>query len=162
MVKWFRLTKNQYVGFFAVGLILFLLQELPYIVMPFISLDSNPLMEMQDASVILNLIEKVLGVSSIVTMLFLVHAEDKWFSLKTSKEKIYFGIAMAAIVGYFVGWIFYVNGFQSLPLMLCTLVALPPIYYALIGMWRRNYVLVVLGSLFFVAHVANVWNNLGY
>lgn len=128
--------------------------------MPLIPLSSNPLMEMQDKSVILNTIEKLLGVSCIITMLFLVRGDVKWFSLSTKKEIILFSVAMIAIIGYFIGWIFYYNGLQSLPLMLCTLVALPPIYYAFIGLWRENYVLAILGGMFLVAHISNVWNNL--
>lgn len=160
MVKWIKLTRNQYLGFFALGLLLFILQELPYIVMPLIPLSSNPLMEMQDKSAVLNVVEKVLGVSCIITMLFLVRGDAKWFSLHTKKEKAFFSIAMAAIAAYFIGWIFYFNGFQSLPIILCLLVALPPLYYSFIGLWRRNYVLAALGGMFLVAHISNVWNNL--
>lgn len=160
MVKWFRLSENQYFGFFALGLIFFVLQELPYIVMPLISLKSNPLMEMQDKSVVLNTIEKVLGVSCIVIMLFLVRGNAKGFSLSTKKEIVFFSVAMIAIIVYFIGWIFYYNGFQSLPLILCSLVILPPIYYAFIGLWRENYVLAVVSGMFLLAHISNVWNNL--
>ena len=160
MVKWFRITQNQYVGFFALGLALFALQEIPYIIMPFIPFQSNPLMEMQDKSAFLNAIEKLLGVSCIIVMLFIVRGDSKWFSLDSSRETVFFVIAMAAIIGYFIGWIFYFCGFQSLPLILSTLVALPPIYYAFIGLWRRNYILAVLGFVFLLAHISNVWNNL--
>lgn len=160
MVKWFRLTKNQYFGLFLLGVAFFLLQELPYIVMPLIPLTTNPLMEMQDKSIILNALEKFLGISCIVVMLFLVRADAKWFSLNNLKEIAFFGVAMAAIVGYFIGWGFYFNGFQSLALIICTLVALPPLYYAFIGLWRKNYVLAVLGGLFMIAHISNVWNNM--
>ena len=160
MVKWFRLTQNHYLGIFALGLIFFVLQQLPYIIMPLIKMESNPLMEMQDKSAALNVAEKILGVSCVVVMLFLVSGHDKWFSLSTPKEKIFFGIAITAIIGYFIGWIFYCNGFQSLPLILCLLVAPPPIYYAFIGLWRENYVLAVIGGTFLITHILNVWNNL--
>ena len=160
MVKWLRITQNQYIGFFALGLALFILQELPYIVMPLVSLPSNPLMEMQDKSLFLNVIEKILGVSCIVVMIFLVRGNAKWFSLNTTTERISFCVAMLAIVAYFAGWILYFNGFQSFSIMLCLLVAMPPIYYAFIGLWRRNYTLAVLGGVFLLAHLANVWNNL--
>jgi len=160
MVKWFRVTKNQYLGFFALGLAFFVLQELPYIIMPLIPLPSNPLMDMQDKSAILNGIEKVLGVSCIFVMLFLVRGDKKWFSLNTLRETLFFSIAMLAIIGYFIGWIFYYCGFQGLPLILCSLVALPPIYYACIGLWRENFVLTVLGCIFLLVHISNVWNNL--
>ena len=160
MAKWFKLTKNQYIGFFALGLAFFALQELPYIIMPLIPLTSNPLMEMQDKSALLNAIEKVCGISSIIIMLFLVRDDAKWFSLGTKREKSYFIAAIIAILGYFIGWVFYFIGFQSFPIILCTLVALPPIYYSLIGMWRRNHALAVCGGLFLVVHIANVWNNM--
>ena len=162
MMKWVRLARNQYFGFFALGLAFFILQELPYIIMPFLSLSSNPLMEMRDKSLVLNAAEKVLGVLCIVMMLFLVRGDIKWFSLSNSRERGFFSVAMLAIVGYFVGWIFYFNGFQSLSLILCLLVALPPIYYTFIGLWRRNYVLAILGCIFLFVHIANVWNNLGF
>lgn len=160
MVKWVKLTRNQNLGFFAMGLAFFALQELPYLVMPLIPLSANPLMEMQDKYVILNTIEKVLGVSCIVTMLLLVRSDAKWFSLNTRKEKAFFCIVLAALAGYYIGWIFYFSGFQGLPLILFVLVALPPIYYSFIGLWRKNYALVVLGSMFLVTHMANVWSNL--
>lgn len=160
MVKWFRIAGRQYIGFFSLGLILFVLQELPYIVMPLIHLEANPIMEMQDRSAILNTIEKVFGVSCIIVMMFLVRDNANWFSLGTQKEIIFFSVAVVAIAGYFTGWIFYFNGYQSVALMICTLVALPPVYYTFIGLWRGNYVLAVLGGLFLISHISNVWNNL--
>ena len=161
MVKWIKLTRKQYIGFFALGLIFFMLQELPYIVMPLIPLESNPLMEMQDKSVVLNVIEKAFGISCIIILLFLVRIDSRWFSLDSLKEKIFFSIAIIVLIGYFAGWILYYRGFQSLPLILVTLVALPPIYYTFIGLWRKNYVLSILGGLFLIAHISNVWFNLG-
>jgi hypothetical protein len=160
MVKWFKLTRNQYFGFFAPGLLFFALQELPYIVMQFIPLSSNVLMEMQDKSPLLNMSEKILGVSCILTLLFLVREDANRFSLSTLKEKVYFGIAMAAIAGYFIGWVFYFGGHQTLPLIICSLVAMPPIYYSFIGLWRKNYPLAAIGAMFLIAHILNVWNNL--
>jgi hypothetical protein len=160
MVKWMRLAKNQYLGFFALGLVLVLLQELPYAVMPFVRLPANPLMEMQDKSVLLNAMEKVLGISCIVLMLFLVRGDATWFSLRAAREKLFLGLAIGALMGYYIGWILYFCGQQGLALILLTLVAMPPLYYALIGLWRKNYPLAVLGGLFLMAHLCNVWNNL--
>ncbi len=160
MVKWLRLTKNQYFGLFLLGFAFFLLQELPYIVMPLMPLTTNPLMEMQDKSIVLNALEKLLGISCILVMLFLVREDAKWFSLNDPRQIAFFGVAMAAIVGYFIGWGFYFSGFQSRALILCTLVALPPLYYAFIGLWRKNYVLAVLGGMFMITHISNVWNNM--
>ena len=160
MVKWFRITQNQYFGFFAIGMALILLQLSPYAIMPFIRMESNLLIEMQDKSALLNAVEKILGVLCINVMIFLVRGDSTWFSLKTKREIIFFCIAMMAIIVYFVSWVFYFQGFHSLPFLLSTLVSMPPIYYTFIGLWRKNYVLAVLGGIFLITHLANVWNNL--
>ena len=160
MVKWLALTQNQYIGFWGFGLALIILQQMPYIIMPFLQLESNILMEMQDRSAVLNVVEKILGVSCILLMIFLVRGDVQWFSLNTIHEKIFFGTAIIAIIVYFIGWVFYFKGLHGLPFMLITLVSMPPIYYAFIGLWRGNYALAVAGGLFLIAHVSNVWNNL--
>ena len=61
MVKWIKIFDNQYVGFWVLGLLLFLIQEIPYMVMPLFKLETNPIMNMQESSVFLNTCEKVLG-----------------------------------------------------------------------------------------------------
>jgi hypothetical protein len=160
MILWVKLSENQYFGLFILGLAFFALQQLPYIIMPFLTLESNLLMEMHDKSYILNIIEKVLGVSCIVVMIFLVRGDAIWFSLSTKKEILFFCIAIISIIGYFIGWLFYWNGFQNLPLIMCCLVSLPPIYYVFIGLWRGNNALAVIGGMFLLAHISNVWNNL--
>jgi hypothetical protein len=138
----------------------FVLQELPYIAMALFKLDGGPLMAMADKSVALNLIEKACGVTCIVLLLFLVRDDAGWFSFSAAKDVWFFTAAMLAVLGYFIGWVFYWNGFQSLALTLGALVALPPIYYAFLGLWRGNTPLAVMGALFLVAHLSNVWNNL--
>lgn len=46
MFKWFKIVKNQYFGLWLIGLLLFAIQELPYMIMPLIPLATNPVMEM--------------------------------------------------------------------------------------------------------------------
>ena len=50
MVRWFKLFGDQYLGFWGLGLVLFVLQEVPYIVMPFFPLETNPIMQMTETS----------------------------------------------------------------------------------------------------------------
>ena len=52
MVRWFRLFGNQYLGFWALGLVLFFLQEIPYMLMPFFHLEKNPIMTMAETSAV--------------------------------------------------------------------------------------------------------------
>ena len=46
MVRWIKLFRDQYLGFWALGLLLFALQEIPYMVMPMLHLETNPIMNM--------------------------------------------------------------------------------------------------------------------
>ena len=40
---------------------LFVVQEIPYIIMPLFKMESNPIMNMQETSMVLEICEKVLG-----------------------------------------------------------------------------------------------------
>ena len=61
MVRWVKLFGNQYLGFWILGLILFLVQEIPYMVMPLFHLETNPIMNMAETSMALDICEKILG-----------------------------------------------------------------------------------------------------
>ena len=160
MVKWIKLYKNQYLGFFALGVLLFFVQELPYMVMPLFNLTSNPIMEMPEASPFLNGLEKILGVLSIAILILIVEKDAKWFSLSSKKELFFFTVAMMMLLINFGGWIFYFSGYQSKALMIVCLVAAVPLYYVFLGLWRKNYVLAITGLLFFIVHVSHVSMNL--
>lgn len=160
MTRWIKIAGNQYWGFWILGLCLFAIQEIPYMIMPFLSLETNPLMEIQNRFMILDVCEKVLGSVCIVVMTFIVERDAKLFSIKSKKEKFYFGIAVAIIVANFIGWGLYFVGYQSLAIIMLFLVVLPPLYYVFIGLWRRNYVLTTIGCMFLITHVSNVWSNL--
>lgn len=158
MVRWIKLFGDQYLGFWALGLVLFALQEVPYMLMPLIRMGSNPIMEMTETSPILDAAEKILGTLCIVLMVFIVHKNAALFSLSDGRE--FFILAMAILLANFVGWGLYFTGHQSLLVMMLFLVALPPLYYVAIGLWRQNAPLTVAGALFFFVHFAHVFGNL--
>lgn len=160
MFKWVKIIKSQYLGLWLLGLAVFAVQEIPYMIMPLIPLATNPVMEMPTNSVFLEVCEKIFGVLCIVAMLFVVHADNKLFSVKSSYEKIFFGVAVGIIALNFVGWILYFCGIQSVAVMILFIFALPPLYYLFVGLWRKNYILVAVSGMFFVAHLSNAFVNL--
>lgn len=160
MVKWIKITENQYFGFWFLGLLFFAVQEIPYMIMPLMKLNTNPIMEMTDKSVFLNVCEKALGSLCIALMLFAVNDRVSIFNLDSKRDVITFSLVMAVLLLNFVGWGLYFKGFQSTVVMMAFLVALPPLYYAFIGLWRSNTVLFITAWLFLGAHIMNVWNNL--
>ena len=41
MVRWIKVFQDQYLGFWMLGLVLFALQEIPYMVMPMLHPETN-------------------------------------------------------------------------------------------------------------------------
>ncbi len=159
MFKWFKLFGRQYVGFWVLGLVLFALQEAPYMVMPLLDLSGNPMMDMREASPVLNFFEKMLGTLCIAAMCFIVQEKATVFSIGSGIRKTGFVLAVLILLAYYVGWALYFSGHQTLWVILAFIVALPPLYYAAIGLWRENWALGALGIIFGVIHLIHVYGN---
>lgn len=160
MFRWIRLFDKQYFGFWLLGLLLFLVQEIPYMLMPLLQLEKNPIMHMQESSVILERCEKILGSVCIALMMFAVHEEADFFSLHSGRERLFFGLAMGTLLLNFFGWFLYFAGHQTLAVMMIFIVALPPLFYVFIGLWRNNPALAVMGLIFEAVHFTHVFCNL--
>ena len=160
MVRWFKLFDHQYFGFWALGVVCFAVQEIPYMLMPFLRLETNPIMNMVERSAALDVCEKVLGSLCIALMIFMVHEDAVMFSISEPRERAYFEMALRFLFVNFFGWALYVTGHQSVFIMMLFLVAMPPLYYVAIGLWRKNVLLVGAGAVFLVVHFAHVYGNL--
>ena len=160
MFRFFKLFGSQYVGFWFIGLLLFAVQEIPYMVMPLFHLKQNPIMNMTETSKALDICEKLLGSLCIVLMTFIVRKDSKLLSISSGSEKLFFALTAAVLLLNFIGWGFYFAGHQSFFVMMFFIVLLPPLYYVFIGLWRRNYILAVAGCIFTAVHFAHVWGNL--
>ena len=88
MVKWIKLFSNQYLGFWSLGLVLFAIQEIPYMIMPLFKLKTNPIMNMTETSPYLDILEKVLGSLCIALMIFIVNKNTSFFEIGTGIQKI--------------------------------------------------------------------------
>lgn len=160
MTKWIKLIGNHYFGFWILGLVLFAIQEIPYIIMPLFKLKTNPIMNMTESSVILDTLEKILGSLCIALMVFIVNKNTSFFEIGTGIQKIAFISMIVVLVLNFVGWGLYFKGFQSIPIMMFFIVFLPPLYYICIGIWRQNWILVYTGIAFLFVHTIHVYKNL--
>lgn len=160
MTRWIRLFGNQYFGFWGLGLILFAVQEIPYMLMPLIRPETNPIMNMTETSAVLDRWEKVLGSLCIALMIFVVHQDAEWFCLSEGRDKIFFALALFLLLANFFGWTLYFTGHQSRLIMLLFIVAMPPLFYAAVGFWRKNILLSLFGIIFFAVHFLHVYGNL--
>lgn len=160
MIRWIKIAGKQYWGFWILGLVLFALQEVPYMVMPLFKLSNNPIISMRESSMILDIAEKTLGSLCIAIMTFIVQENVSLFSIGSGISKIGFTAAIVVLLLNFFGWGLYFYGFQSLGIIMFFLVALPPLYYICIGLWRENWPLLAAGALFEIVHFTHVFGNL--
>ena len=160
MVRWFKLFGDQYLGFWALGLILFAIQEIPYILMPLFRLETNPIMNMTETSTALDFCEKFLGSLCIALMVFVIHKNALAFSVSNGREKLFFTLAVLILLANFFGWALYFTGHQSNLVMMFFIVTMPPLYYVAIGLWRLNTPLAVTGAVFLAVHFFHVLGNL--
>ena len=160
MVRWYRLFGNQYFGFWLPGLVLFAIQEIPYMLMPFLRLETNPIMNMTETSTVVDACEKLLGSLCIAFMVFIIHKNAMVFSVSNGREKLFFTLTLIVLLANYFGWALYFTGHQSIFVMLFFIVAMPPLYYVAVGLWRQNTPLVVTGAVFLTVHFFHVLGNL--
>ena len=159
MLKFNHLFKNYYFGISFIGIMAFLIQEIPYMVMPLIKPISNPIMNMQNEIKWLEILQNVFGILSMVLLILVVRDDINDFSISTTKEKIFFSLTIIMILINFVGWILYYAGYQKGWLIVFSQFAVIPFYYLFFGLWKSNYLLVGTASVFFVIHTINGYIN---
>lgn len=160
MFKFFKLFGSHYLGFWLFGLLLFAVQEIPYMVMPLFKLQTNPIMNMTESSRILNMFEKILGSLCIAFMIFIVNKNSNLFLPADGKEKIFFALSVTVLLLNFIGWGIYFSGGQSVFVMMFFIVIMPPLYYFFVGLWRKNILLTVTAVPFLIIHFIHVLGNL--
>ena len=160
MVRWFRLFGDQYLGFWMPGLVLFAVQEIPYMLMPLFRLEKNPIMNMTETSAVLDALEKIFGSLCIALMVFVIHKNAALFTVSNGREKLFFTLAAVILLANFFGWALYFTGHQSNLVMMFFIVTMPPLYYVAIGLWRQNTPLAVTGTVFLAVHFFHVLGNL--
>ena len=155
MIKFVHLFGKYYLGISFVGILAFVVQEIPYIVMPIIEPASNPIMDMPNEIKWLEIVQGVFGVLSVIFLILIVRDDVKSFSLETVKEKIFFWATVLMILTNYVGWSLYYLVYQHEWLMVISQFAVVPLYYFFFGLWKRNYLLAGTAIPFFVIHTIN-------
>lgn len=155
MLKFVHLFKNYYLGISFIGIIAFVIQEIPYIIMPLVKPSSNPIMNMQNEIKWIETVQSVFGILSMILLMLLVRDDVKFFSIETTRERVFFTLTLVMILINFIGWTFYYAGHQWGWLIVISQFAVVPLYYLCFGLWKNNYPLVGTATLFFVIHTIN-------
>jgi hypothetical protein len=72
MLKFIHLFKNYYLGISLIGIAAFVIQEIPYIVMPLIKPASNPIMNMTDEIKWIETVQGIFGILSMILLMLIV------------------------------------------------------------------------------------------
>lgn len=159
MLKFVRIYKKYYLGISLIGILAFFIQEIPYIIMPLINPETNPIMNMQDEIKWIATAQGILGVLSMVLLMVLVRDDVPVLSISTAREKVFLSLTICMIMINFIGWAFYYTGHQYGWLIVISQFAVVPLYYLFFGLWKSNYPLVGTASIFFIIHTINGYMN---
>ena len=153
--KFVHLFKHYFFGLSFIGIAAFVIQEIPYLIMPLIKPESNPIMNMQNEIKWIETVQGLLGILSMILLMLIVRDDVGFFSLSTSRENAFFLLTILMIVINFVGWAFYYAGYQYGWLIVLSQFAVVPLYYLFFGLWNSNYLLVGVAVPFFLIHTIN-------
>lgn len=159
MIKFFRLFNNYYFGISFIGIIAFVIQELPYMIMPLIKPEPNPIMDLQNESKQIQILQGVFGMLSMLLLMLLVRDDVSFFPIETTRDKLFFISTIVMILINFTGWAFYYSGHQIGWLIVVCQFAAVPLYYLCFGAWTYNYPLVCTAAVFFIIHTINGYMN---
>lgn len=87
MLKFIHLFKNYYLGISFTGIAAFVIQEIPYIVMPLIKPVSNPIMNMRNEIKWIGTAQGIFGMLSMILLILIVRDDVKLIPGDTTKEK---------------------------------------------------------------------------
>ena len=90
MFKFVHLFKHYFFGLSFIGIAAFVIQEIPYMIMPLIKPESNPIMNMQNEIKWIETVQGLLGILSMILLMLIVRDDVGFFSLSTSREKAFF------------------------------------------------------------------------
>ena len=107
MIKFLHLFKNYYLGISFIGIAAFVIQEIPYIVMPLIKPASNPIMNMQNEMKWIETVQGIFGILSMILLMLIVRDDVKLIPRETTKEKTFLFLMILMILINFIGWILY-------------------------------------------------------
>lgn len=110
--------------------------------------ESNPIMNMQNETKWIAIVQNIFGMLSMVLLMLLVRDDIPIFSISTAKERIFFALTICMILINFIGWAFYYTGHQYGWLIVISQFAVVPLYYLLFGLWKGNYPLVGTATIF--------------
>lgn len=154
-MKFIHLFKNYYFGISFIGIAAFVIQEIPYIIMPLIKPTSNPIMNMQNEIKWIETVQGIFGMLSMILLMLIVRDDVKLIPRETATEKTFLFLVVLMIVINFIGWTMYYIGYQYVWLILISQFAVVPLYYLFFGLWKSNYLLVGTAIPFFVIHTIN-------
>jgi hypothetical protein len=140
--------KDHGFGFSLTGLILYALQLLPNIIWVLRRPANDVLAKNSSPYQILNVIEHVFGVMTVVLLVLLISKGGG------RNSSIYLDLAILFLVGYYVAWVLYYRGVVSPWLLIAGLAGMPPLYFFFAGLWMKNYVALIPCVIFGIAHVA--------
>ncbi|AWV31584.1 hypothetical protein MHH60_32265 [Paenibacillus sp. FSL H7-0716] len=129
------------------GLLLYTLQLLPNIIWMLVPPANNVLTGNSSTHKTLNIIEGLFGVLTVILMVVLINKGEG------SNSNLYIGLAVLFLAAYYISWMLYYNGVVAPWLLILGIASMPPLYFFFVGLWMKNYLLLVPCAIFGITHI---------
>jgi hypothetical protein len=149
------MIKNYRFGFSITGLIIYVLQLIPNIIWISFPPVNNVLAQNNSPYPILNIVERVCGISTVALLILIVNEE----SGRSKKANLYIGLAALFLVAYYISWVFYYKGVVSPWMLIAVMAGMPPLYFLFAGLWKKNYVVIIPCIIFGITHVTITYST---
>ncbi len=159
MIQFVHVVKDYSIGISYVGILAFIMQEIPYLIMPFLKLESNPIMNLQHEAKGIEVAQTICGIFTILMLIFLVREDAVLFPLESTRETFFFSLMLILFFINFTGWTVYFRRYHISWLIVSSQFAAVPLYYFCFGMWKQNLPLAWVAIVFFILHTVNGYMN---
>lgn len=147
--------KNYKFGFSLKCLLLYLLQLFPNIIWMLFPPENDILAGNSASYEIFNDNEHIFGILTIAILILVMNKSSK----KTKYTNIFKGLAFLCLAGYYISWVFYLSGAASPWLLVLGIAGMVPFYFFFIGLWQKNYLVLIPCIIFAITHIAITCSN---
>lgn len=147
-------VKNYRFGFSLKGVAAFILIMIPNIIWMTAPPVNNPIAGNNAPYPIFDIVVTVSQAIMIALLIIVIPNENR----NGKSIKIYIGLALLCLIGYYAAWIAYYIGL-AYPWMLVSMAVLPSIYFVSVELWFKNYMALIPSVIFGVIHIAITCSN---
>ena len=150
-----KINEKYKITFDLYGLLLFLLIMLPNFIW-FVIPAPNDILRIESITPGLDITSSFFQVMMVIALCFIANKERQ-----KPMDKLFVIAIIITVSFYFLGWVFYYNGFAG-PVVILTLCIVPCLSFIIFSVARKNIFSLIFSTIFMVCHFIYTFMNFTY